>query len=562
MATYSGQTGPSLIGRPLTDRTFLSTNLLTADDNTYNPSTFEIASPSSGVSLSGSTQFPIHVYDVREAPSINTPFYNYPHFVYGGVIVDGGTVALPDIADDTTVYLGVFNSFGYSRTVASIGLLDDQGVSVFNITVGTVFGPYEEITAELLVALEGPALIDTSFYISFTDDSVAYSVSVAGSRVGRFYSYDPDWAEGIIVDRQFLTSVFTSTGMSETRKSLRPLPSRVMTATIGFYTKDDAAKIWAGLRTVSKQQSIFPWYVDKSYMTASTEANRVYCDTAYRRFSDGGTAFLIQDGSFTSVTIDTVFSDGFSTVDTIETSYTAGNVVYPAFTCYAALDGQTMELETDFKGTIEMTMEEAVGSTLLPLENPDYVPTIRKDLPILPFSANYADTPSIGVFMGGGSEDSGRGRAQWFSGIPYVSQEISFLCRDKAECWDAVGFLNYVKGRGKPFWTISELDWIVVVSSTSNTSFVIEAPFDAVYAETLRYVKVTDSAGTYDILSVENLEDVSGGIQVTVEANSLADVSTVKQAHVMRLESDSVQEEYLTDGVMTATVSAIELQGI
>jgi hypothetical protein len=393
-------------------------------------------------------------------------------------------------------------------------------------------------------------------------------MAITGARIGQFYVHEPNWADHVVVERRFLTSVFPSQNMTETRKVLRDKPIRSLQATIPFFNKGDASRMWSALRDFSKQQTAQPWYPDKSTMTQAPDANRVYCETEYRRFQVDKYAFLVKDNNadtdkhFELVRIDEVFADGFSTEDAVAQSYTTGDRVYPAFVCYASLEGRTQELMTDDKATVDLLAEEVYGPSTLDNENSSYSPTIRTGYPVLDLPLTFSELPEITVLHGGGTGQSGRGSFQAFRGVPYIEQVATAVCKTKAECWDAVGFFNYLRGRGKVFWAKSRLDFISITSTNTNLSFVVDNPNTVTEMEYLKYVWVTDSTGTFDILAVTLIESVSGGLRISIDTNSLADIVTVWQAHASRLAEDLITEEYLTDGKMLATFTLQELQGI
>jgi hypothetical protein len=420
-----------------------------------------------------------------------------------------------------------------------------------------------------VVAQAGSATIDTQLFIKFVDNPKTYYMNIKGARIGQFYVHTPNWSEGITVERRFLTSVFPSQNMTETRRVLRDKPVRSMQSTIPFFTKKDAGRMWSSLRDFSKQQTAQPWYPDQSSMTQAPDTNRIYCVTEFRRFQVGKYAFIIKDNNipttdkhFEMLRIAEVFVDGFSTDDAVVGSYTTSDFVYPAFICYASMEGRTQELMTDDKAVIDMTADEVYGASMLDIENAGYSPVIRTGYPVLDLTLTFSELPEITVLHGGDTKDSGRGIVQAFRGVPFIEQTATAICKTKEECWDAVGFFNYLKGRGKVFWAKSELDFLSIVSTSTNTSFTIDNPNTLAEMAYLKYVWVQDSAGDFDVLAVTGIADDAGNTKISIDSNSLADISRVWQAHAVRLAEDVITEEYLTDGKMLATFTVQELQGV
>jgi len=302
-------------------------------------------------------------------------------------------------------------------------------------------------------------------------------------------------------------------------------------------------------------------------MTASNTSTRIYCPVEYRRFQAGQYAFVVRnneydpDKRFEVVRIAELFADGFSTDDAIEGVYVAGDVAYPAVVCLASMGGCTQDLYTDNKAALELTLEEVYSANTLRVENEGYAPVVRAGYPTLDVDVTFEDI-SITVVMGGETTSSGRGFTQSFRGVPYVMQTAKAFCATKEEIWNTMGFFNHLRGRGKPFWVRSELDFLSISGTTSNLAFTIDNPnavLDMVY---LKYLWIEDSTGVFDIVAVAGIEAVAGGSQIALASNTLADIASVRQAHAVRLSEDVIDEEYLTDTVMLSTFTVQELQGI
>ena len=568
MSVFSGQVNGEPIGRPLTDRLHLSDAMLVADDNTYNPLIYSVPTGKTG---SYYRVFPSPVYNNFSAlknQSVNSPFYQGVYFQQAAVIINGGVVPLGFITSDTFYSFELFITHAISLTVEAIGVYQaSANVTVENLSVGDPWYPYEEKTISLLATEGGAGIINTDFYIKFVEDPRTYTIGLSGARAGRSFLFEPDWSDGIVVERRFLTSVFESHDMSETRKILRHRPLRSIEASLMFSNKYGAGLMWSRLRDAAKAETAHPWYPDRSPLTAQPLASRVYCDVTYRRFQEGGYAFLAKNVSsvgqiyYEIVQILTLHADGFTTVSPIEKAYAVNDPCYPAFTCYAALSGNASELYTEYKGMYSFVAEEVYSTDTLDSENSGYTPTVRNGFPMLDVLATFNSNPEIEILMGGESKDSGRGTLVTTKGVPYVTQTVTALCRDKEECWNTVGFFNYLKGRGKPFWAKSELNFLSITGTSGNIKFSIDNLNSVADMDYLTYVHITDANGDYDVLEVVNRVVSGGGIEIEVEANSLAGIVTVRQAHAVRLAEDVITEEYLTDSVMLTTFTVQELQG-
>ena len=111
--------------------------------------------------------------------------------------------------------------------------------------------------------------------------------------------------------------------------------------------------------------------------------------------------------------------------------------------------------------------------------------------------------------MGGDASDSGRGVLVNTKGVPYITQTATAICLTKEECWDAIGFFNYIQGRGKPFWMKSPLDFLSVTGTSGNTKFSIDNINTVEDMDYLTYVWVEDSTGAFDVLAVTDRQDAA-----------------------------------------------------
>lgn len=568
MSVYSGQVNSEPEGRPLNLRLHLSDAMLVADDNTYNPLNYSVPSGKTGSYV---RLFPSPVYNNFAAfinASVNSPFYRGVYFQQDAVIVNTTFYDIGFVTSAFTAFFELFSTSSQKRTVQSISLSPDtSGVAISGLSVSDVFYPYEEKTVGLVVSQAGNATIDETLSVKFVEDSKTYTMEIRGVRTAAFFLGEPNWAEGFTVERRFLTSIFQAHDMSETRKVLRHRPVRSLRASLIFHDQDSAGRMWALSREAASKTTGYPWHPDRSVMTADAGASRVYCVTAYRRFQAGKYAFLVSGNIETGfadsevVRVQEVFADGFLTDSPIIGTFLEGHAAYPALVCYANLSGNNASLLTDRVGEYDMEADEMYAASALELENSSYAPIVRNSLPTLDVVVTFSEEPSLAVRMGGDRKESGRGELVTTKGVPYIEQEVTALCQDKEECWNTIGFFNYLKGRGKPFWVRSEMDFLNVTASSGNTLVTVDNQNELRDWSYLEYLWVEDSTGTFDVIEVVDRQTVSGGTEFTLAANSLADIFLIWQAHAVRLSEDVITEEYLTDSVMLSTFTVQELQG-
>lgn len=477
-----------------------------------------------------------------------------------GVLNDFGL-----ITTDINLSYGMWNSFDFPATVLNVQTDTSQGVSISYPTVGTVLDPRQEIVVEGAITKDGVLTVDSDIVITTNLGSATYSVK--GVRIEGFFMSEPNWEDGMSVNSKFLTSVSTSSNRSEGRKVLRPLPVRTVDQTFHIVGKDSVGQAWAALRDATQREKAYPYLPDKSAMSQAPDVRRVYCPTDYRHFSDGRYALLYNTdmpdryNTVEVVRIVEVFSDGFSTESDILGSYIKGSFACPAFIGRALPSDTSVEIATDNKASIPLSIHETYGTYTLPSDS-SYTPVIKNGLPLMEWELTWTEPPSQVIGIAGGFSESGRGFYYSTEGTPYITQSATAICRDKEESWDLENFFNYIKGRGRPFWAVSVLDFLEVTGSVSNTEFTISNPNPESVWQYLNYVKATDSNGDFEMLEVINYATVGDTTTITLESNSLVDIAKAVQAHKVRLESDEITEEYLTDSVSLCSFTVQELQAL
>jgi len=104
------------------------------------------------------------------------------------------------------------------------------------------------------------------------------------------------------------------------------------------------------------------------------------------------------------------------------------------------------------------------------------------------------------------------------------------------------------------------MQFLDITGTIGSTEIVVGNKNPLTDYEYLKYLWITDSTGHSEIVPVLNVT-ASAGAHIYLEANTLADIDTVHQAHIVRLTEDAITEDYLTSDNMTATFKVQELQG-
>jgi len=359
--------------------------------------------------------------------------------------------------------------------------------------------------------------------------------------------------------------------MSESRVSTRANPIRQVRAPLFYASKDAAAQMWATIHNSASSQFAVPYTPDRSTIKSQGVVERtIYIDTQYRRYNAGGYAFLAkynQDGSVKHqevVRVLEVYSDRIVTQDDLINTYLPGDDVFPVMICLPALAGNTCTPITDRVGTITLEAREAYGATMIPPENIDYTPTVLKSHPVYPFAFNWGSEVAISVSRGGEIIASGSGDRFYTQGpSPSITQTVTSSLVGKAQSWEANGFLNHIRGMAKSFWAKGIDDMLYVQGLSGGNGSALSIRVDKSITPTdlrsLEYLWIVDSAGTLDIVKIEDRIEQPEYIDIVTESTDLIDIRDLYTALLVRLTSDEVTETYITEELSEIQLSMMEL---
>lgn len=565
MPVYTGKTIPNAQSQDLSTRNWLSANLQTADEGfKYNPNITAVPFPTTGSLL---REVPRPYSNVFALSYVNVPpvFYNGPHFTIQETIYDGQVFQAGVITTTAQLLVALQSSSEYSITVSDISITSGQGVSLSGVSVGSVFNPYEEKTIVLDLDSAGPASFTAEVSVQFTGDPNTYFFSVTGLRFYLPFMLSANWSGSLSVSRKYLTSVFNASDSSEIRKVLRKTPLLSMSGDAVFMSQKASAQAWQFMRARALGQNVLPFYPDGQYMTQTNTTYKLFADTAYRRYAAGGLVMAVRYTEDQSVDhydvlrIVSVEADGLVTESEVTNSYSSGDFICPAIACYPSFGADTQANITGNKGTISFGADEVYGDTAIGVENPSYTPTEILGHPVFDFDINERDDIDMSVGIQGDLSQQGRGF--WFYGqgsLPYTTQTLDMLIDNRADFWDVIGFFNLVRGRGKSFWIRNYSCFIEPVDEGSG--FIVVADLSASDWSTLSRVWVEDSNGAVDIVEVTLIEEVSEGVKIYFDTPSVTP-SLYYQALIVRLDSDELVENWITDEVVEINFTVKELQG-
>ncbi len=475
-----------------------------------------------------------------------------------GISVDYGLL----LKDEVQVF-GLWNAFNIPKTISSISVTAGQGVSILSPTSGTVILPRQEILLELAISKEGGASLEAVVVVVIGDELITFSIK--GLRISATYFLKMNWAGGSTTTRRFLTSVYQSGTSAETRKALRYVPIRELTIPITYFNKETAIQARATVQTCARIQYGMPVYQDLSISTGDSSTTKVFCDTSYRRFAEGGLAAVVHKGvggfstdHFDIMTIATVEEDGITGAVSLANSYVRGDLVYPMTVCTPCFDEIGHEVFNDRSGEYTINSVEVFGLGM-ELENSDYVPTTLRGIPVYPFAINYGEEVSSSFTAFGAFEDAGRGQKYYVASKPDVTYSATSLFDSREVWWEALGFFNYIKGQWRKFWYTEPIDLYDVADFYAPTRIDLTTSVSPLDFSFLTYLHLVDSSGEEQIVEVYSVDALENGVQLTVDEITIDTPVQLRTAKICRLAADDVEEAWLTDSVVTISFQLKEL---
>lgn len=206
-------------------------------------------------------------------------------------------------------------------------------------------------------------------------------------------------------------------------------------------------------------------------------------------------------------------------------------------------------------------------------------PTNHIDAPLLIGKFDYASGMVVGIGSSVNTEQFGIGRSvEGYSEKPHKEFSVStkFLTRSKA--WKFVELWNNRRGRLLPVWFPSPANSVRIVGASGNDVY-LEDTDEVVVSTThgYKFLYVTSESGGHYILSVSTYGKSNGLVVATVDttlnvgssqtcglgsdardAISQGLVKRATSAHLCFFDNDELEEEWITDEVMTASFRLVE----
>jgi hypothetical protein len=383
-----------------------------------------------------------------------------------------------------------------------------------------------------------------------------------------------DWKGGARIESAYMTDVAPASNLAEERRSLVDRPQRsVLVSNLGF-SKAKSWEVISNLRRMGNERTVVPLVTDHARITASSTGVTLNCVTSYRRFFAGGRVVvckLTKDGEIYDEEYDTIASLTASTITLdigVSGTFPAGSRVYPCIEAEVSLSNSARLIGDRFL-EMDFTAEELFGPTALRRTEEDYpssfeVVTINaEDFPVFMLHPDQGFTNEIMILRKGEQRKQGRSTLVSTHGSrPQTGYRLNFQKASRADAWPLIEFFDSRKGRCRPFVYIPmENYWDL--DAIDTTYLEIDAIGNFEDLSFIDFIAVVMKDGTFEFIEVDSRVDNTTVFRFTwteaITAPALADVHRVVPAYIMRLESDAMDEDWVTDEFLNTSLEFIEL---
>lgn len=388
-----------------------------------------------------------------------------------------------------------------------------------------------------------------------------------------------NWAASVVMETAWATAVVASAeDQIEERLSLSTKPRRTLSVRWDGVNRGEVHRLFFGLARQADQATLLlPLYQDAAVTTASSSGTTVNAPTTTRRLVVGQQVFVFEvtgGGRPTNVqrrTVATVAAGSFTVTSALTGTYPTGSVVVPLIQCRPVLSARGEAL-TDVAGSFEQTfLEDAVASIEASADYADLAGSwdtadsaAGETYYVLHASPNWAASVELRAKRSGNEVELGRDHVVILRGPrPAFAFRFSVLAADRDEAWQMIQFADAHRGRLVPFFVVSPLS-LFVVSNLSTTWVDVTRSGDIddplLFAS---YLFLETTAGVRYIREITGVTNSGGLNRLAVDpvlpVLTAGDIARATTAHLCRLSSDALREEWASSTVASFDLAVEEV---
>lgn len=386
-----------------------------------------------------------------------------------------------------------------------------------------------------------------------------------------------DWADPVVLERTFLTNVTASKAQVEKRVGLLSKPYISCTASFKAQESEelDSTRLMAMLDQIAGSRPIIPVWCE--FFTVTVDAIVGATSLTVRSTSDrlikagsevlicypeGRTRWRYETASVSTLSGTTVFLTGG-----LANAYPAGSRVFLAMRSEAALEANA-SLVTRRTGRANLSFREVHDPGVIEPTTP--IGTITtgssfNSLPILDVFYDWADGVDVSQLIDGTSDVVGLENVTEIEGTKSrIQAQLVFKTLTRSGATKIRKFFDSRGGRLLPFW----LPWPsedFSINSASTTELQVEVKGNsAAYlsASVGGHIAIISVDGSIRVARIASVT-ISGSNAILTFASAISSPGSIKRASwcsLVRFDSDSISESWLTDEMMSASLSVIGLK--
>lgn len=513
---------------------------------------------SANISVVGSEYRDVNTYDSFKLLTFLDDFYNRIEIV-------PSSLDLGNISSVSSTKIKITNYFlDQSAVLSSLESPVNQGISLTLFSYPIDIKTLASVEYDLSVSAVGPASISAN--VVFVIDGVDYSLSVSGQRTV-LWPIEPNWSSFYTETYNYVTSISTSEGGDETRRSLADLPGKQISY-FSTVTNENSSFIKNLLYAWQDRIFSLPVWADKTYLLQpSLQGSTVlFFNTENLSFFEGQDAILFRDKfDFEIVKMVSISEGSVSVRNELSNDWHEGSAILPVNFCFSPNTARATYV-TSKVGSAQLSFEVDVSES-------DPITTETFDFDDIEGFDLYAKKPNFAnpvTFDSTSDYQVFRNAYGKFSQVSSVAEnfplfEYSLTLKSRQEIAEFKKFLNSVKGRFKPFYMSSyKHDYDLARDVQSGESNLIVKRLDV---ETLlqgseihKGLHVLYKDGTEHHSLITGFSAFSSESDTVSIANgvpqdaSVSEISRISLVYLFRLASDSVTISYYNSEIATVTL--------
>jgi len=382
--------------------------------------------------------------------------------------------------------------------------------------------------------------------------------------------FSPNWSGPVTLQSRYRTVIEGSWSSAEHRFALVDSPGRSLSFSLGAYQADATHRLRSILLRFARARTPVPLYCDQTVLTGLIGPNTYSGDFTNRRFLPGGW-FVSMLPSASGITdqfefrrILTVLPSSIVLDAPLSSIYHQGSLAFPVLECQLELN-LSADVVTDIVNAGQLVLTETVGPSALAatVASGVFTATIFDGHPILPFDLQWVDVGAGAFRLGERSQVGITSVVQLFGNRPGNTFTLPFQGRTRTESFALTKFFDGLRGRLRPFWIANPSAGLRLLSIDGGNTLHFAAPTSERDWETIGHLSVfrisTSLTSIHEItFSVEAAGEHLLDINPPLPSFTASDY-LVSSAHLVRLDSDELEEEWVSDRYSRSSWPVVEL---